>query len=108
MNVPGAKPTTSKVVTPKTFLASYVLSFFRVSTAMGTVELTGLEMIFSKACTQIHGGMIYEAFICMPCIILLHSGPQQFNEVCLPKAGAAKAGHDLTSGQCFEQAVMSP
>lgn len=42
-------PTTSRVVTPNTFLGSYLPSFFRVSAAMGTVELTGLEMMFSRA-----------------------------------------------------------
>jgi hypothetical protein len=33
---------TSRVVTPKSFLGSYVPAFFRTSAAMGTVELTGL------------------------------------------------------------------
>merc|ERR1712200_119590 len=37
--------TTSSVVTPKTLLGSRVPAFLKISQAMGTVELTGLEMM---------------------------------------------------------------
>ena len=39
----------SSVVTPITFLGSYAPAFFSTSAAMGTVELTGLEMMLSTA-----------------------------------------------------------
>jgi len=42
-------PTTSKVVTPITLRLSYTPMAFRVSAAMGTVEFTGLEMMFKIA-----------------------------------------------------------
>ena len=41
--------TMSRVVTPIIFLASYTPAFFITSVAMGTVELTGLEMIAMTA-----------------------------------------------------------
>ena len=41
--------TTSRVVTPKSFLGSKTLAFLRTSAAMGTVELTGLEMTRTNA-----------------------------------------------------------
>ena len=44
--------TTSKVVTPKTFLGSKVPAFLKISQAMGTVELTGLEMMAIMALGQ--------------------------------------------------------
>ncbi len=47
--------TTSRVVTPKTLRLSYTPSFLSASAAMGTVELTGLEMMFKIAYTAIAG-----------------------------------------------------
>ena len=38
------------MVTPKSLLGWYTPAFFRTSAAMGTVELTGLEMMFRMAC----------------------------------------------------------
>jgi hypothetical protein len=37
--------TISRVVTPKILLGSYTPAFLNISAAMGTVELTGLEMM---------------------------------------------------------------
>lgn len=53
-HVSGSALTTSRVVTPNRRLGSYTPSFFSVSAAMATVELTGLEMMFSSACTYMH------------------------------------------------------
>ena len=39
----------------RTFLGSNTPAFFRVSQAMGTVELTGLEMISTTACGDERG-----------------------------------------------------
>jgi hypothetical protein len=44
--------TTSRVVTPKSFLASNTPAAFRTSAAMGTVEFTGLEMTKTNALGQ--------------------------------------------------------
>lgn len=44
-----AARTTSRVVTPKTRLGSNTPAFSRVAATMGTVELTGLEMIRTAA-----------------------------------------------------------
>ena len=41
--------TTSSVVTPSSFLGSKTPAAFNTSAAMGTVELTGLEMMVSTA-----------------------------------------------------------
>ena len=46
----AAPPTTSRVVMPMTLRESYTPIFFRISTAIGTVELTGLEIMCSWAC----------------------------------------------------------
>jgi hypothetical protein len=43
---------TSKVVTPKIFAGLYTLCFFSVSTAIGSVLLTGLVIIRTKAVGQ--------------------------------------------------------
>ncbi len=43
--------TTSNVVTPNSFLLSYTPAAFRTSAAIGTVELTGLEIMLIMACT---------------------------------------------------------
>ena len=56
----GSARTTSRVVTPNRRLGSYTPSFFSVSAAMATVELTGLEMMFSSACGQWHTGTFRE------------------------------------------------
>lgn len=45
-------PTTSSVVTPMSLFLSYTFNDFNTSAAMGTVELTGLEMMFNRACTR--------------------------------------------------------
>lgn len=42
----------SKVVTPHNFLGSYTFFFLRTSAAMGTVELTGFEMMAITASGQ--------------------------------------------------------
>lgn len=39
------------------FLLSYTPIFFRASAAMGTVEFTGLEMMFRMACQEQEKGM---------------------------------------------------
>ena len=44
--------TTSRVVTPNTLLGSRVPAFLKISQAMGTVELTGLEMMAIMALGQ--------------------------------------------------------
>ena len=44
--------TTSSVVTPMSFLGSKVPAALKTSAAMGTVELTGFEMMFTMACVQ--------------------------------------------------------
>lgn len=44
--------TTSSFVTPKTFRGSNALYFFSTSTAMGTVEFTGFEIMFKIALGQ--------------------------------------------------------
>ena len=47
--------TTSRVVTPRSLLGSYVPAALKTSAAMGTVELTGLEMMPTTACRQFDG-----------------------------------------------------
>ncbi len=49
--------TTSRVVTPSKRFSSYTPIFLRVSAAMGTVELTGLEMMFSSAWRRARGAV---------------------------------------------------
>jgi len=44
--------TTSRVVTPKSFLGLYTPCFLRTSAAMGTVEFTGLEIMVMRASGQ--------------------------------------------------------
>ena len=44
--------TISRVVTPKILLGSYTPAFLKISEAMGTVELTGLEMMAIMALGQ--------------------------------------------------------
>ena len=43
--------TTSRVVTPKSLLGWYTPAFLSTSAAIGTVELTGLEMMLRIACS---------------------------------------------------------
>ncbi|KAJ6290505.1 hypothetical protein OIU76_028129 [Salix suchowensis] len=45
--------TTSSVVTPKSFFGSYTPFFFKTSAAIGTVELTGLLIMWMKASGQL-------------------------------------------------------
>jgi len=47
-----AERTTSSVVTPNRRLGSYTPAAFSTDAAIGTVELTGLEMMLSSACAR--------------------------------------------------------
>lgn len=51
-SVENDQPTTSNVVTPKSFFLSYTPAAFKISAAMGTVELTGLEIMLIMACSE--------------------------------------------------------
>ena len=74
--------TTSRVVTPNSLPLSYTPASFSTSAAIGTVELTGLEMMLSHACTA---AMSKEP--CKACTaVLQHAEP--------------------TFGQCWAQALM--
>lgn len=60
----GRVRTTSRVVTPMIFRLSYTPIRLSVSAAMGTVELTGLEMMLMMACT--HASSERETYLKQP------------------------------------------
>lgn len=68
--------TTSRVVTPKSFLGLNTLWHFRTSATIGTVELTGLEMTRIKALGQ-NVAIPFARSRTIPALILNKSKSQQ-------------------------------